>query len=278
MTLKAGSKVYVPNRFEANGTTPKFDVVTIDNDIQAVGPLESFTDKWVFGYRNNSFYWEILSHCFSGSTLPTQTGENRLGYNTTLNKFQGSVNGGAYIDDICSFPICIFSTTSGAITSIDQVFNGFVYIGSHFFVLPGVKVQIPNGRNEDGSYKTFSVTTNSVTTVSHPNTVLGGMNWYINHLGNAYYYGSNYIKFSENNLWESTEGQGNIIKGVVVATSDVTSGVISNYKSCIVDSVANSNLSNLSPAGEAKLKSNIQLVNELPTNYVAGVLYCIPEA
>ena len=33
LTLKAGSKVYVPNGFESDGTTPKFDVVTIENDI-----------------------------------------------------------------------------------------------------------------------------------------------------------------------------------------------------------------------------------------------------
>ena len=45
-----------------------------------------------------------------------------------------------------------------------------------------------------------------------------------------------------------------------------------------VDSVLNSNLSNLSAAGEAKLKSNIRLVNELPANPEPGVLYCIPEA
>ena len=45
-----------------------------------------------------------------------------------------------------------------------------------------------------------------------------------------------------------------------------------------VDSLVNSSLSNLSAAGEAKLKSNIQLVNELPANPEPGVLYCIPEA
>jgi hypothetical protein len=33
LTLKAGSKVYVPNGFEQDGTTPKFDVVTIENDL-----------------------------------------------------------------------------------------------------------------------------------------------------------------------------------------------------------------------------------------------------
>ena len=170
LTLKAGSKVIVPNGFEADGTTRKFDVVTIDNDIQAGEPLASFTDKWFLSYRNNGFYWELLSNCFSGPTLPTQTGENRLGYNTTLNKFQTSTGGGAYIDNICSFPICIFSTTSGVITSIDQVFNGMGYIGSTVWVDKGVKGLIPDGRNADGSLKNIEFTTSKVLTKTFDST------------------------------------------------------------------------------------------------------------
>lgn len=40
---------------------------------------------------------------------------------------------------------------------------------------------------------------------------------------------------------------------------------------------ANQDLSNLSPDGEAVIKSNVQLVNEVPSDPVSGVLYCIPE-
>lgn len=40
---------------------------------------------------------------------------------------------------------------------------------------------------------------------------------------------------------------------------------------------ADTDLSNLSQTGEAKLKSNIQLVSAAPASPVAGVLYCIPE-
>lgn len=42
--------------------------------------------------------------------------------------------------------------------------------------------------------------------------------------------------------------------------------------------LAKRDLSNLDETGQAKLKSNIQLVNELPANPEQGVLYCIPEA
>ena len=260
LTLKAGSKVYVPNGFEANGTTPKFDVVMIDNDIQAVGPVGSFTDKWVFCYRNNGFYLEILSHCFSGSTLPTQTGENRLGYNTTVNKFQRSTNGGAYIDDICSFPICIFSTNSGVITSIDQVFNGFGYIGSTVFVLPGVKVQAPNGRNADGTYNSSVYTISTVLTIPIDSywgafdiflapTELGKWPSVVNGTaGTRYNSENNYyeVYWLESQEWISLPQKLAIAKLKADTTSPYK---ITSFEPYTVDSVANSNASNFSQAG-----------------------------
>lgn len=250
LTLKAGSKVYVPNGFEADGTTPKFDVVTIDNDIQAVGPLGSFTDKWIFGYRNNGFYWEILSHCFSGSTLPTQTGENRLGYNTTVNKFQGSTNGGAYIDDICSFPICIFSTNSGIITSIDQVFNGFGYIGSTVFALPGVQVQIPNGRNADGTCKSVY---GAIRTVQQTSVVPGRGDFSIR-IGDNFIAVSKFVYDEETNYnYHQTVSPSNIRYQTNAGTVSYSSGKITSLKPNMVDSVVNSNASNFSQAGRSYL-------------------------
>lgn len=194
LTLKAGSQVIVPNGFEADGTTPKFDVITIDNDIQAGGPIGSFTGKWVFGYRNNSFYWERLRNCFSGPTLPTQTGENRLGYNTTVNKIQRSTNGDAYVDYMCSFPICIFSTNSGVITSIDQVFNGMGFIGSTVWVDKGVKGLTPNGRNEDGSLKNIEFTINKIVSSTLTD---GAQDYYLslNEYGTPLFTGKNVTKY-----------------------------------------------------------------------------------
>ena len=44
-----------------------------------------------------------------------------------------------------------------------------------------------------------------------------------------------------------------------------------------VNAKAETDLSNLSATGEAKLKSNVQLVSAAPADPVTGVLYCIPE-
>jgi hypothetical protein len=52
--------------------------------------------------------------------------------------------------------------SNGAISSIDQVFNGFGYIGSTMFALPGVKGLIPDGRNADGTLKNNPFETTSV--------------------------------------------------------------------------------------------------------------------
>ena len=63
-----------------------------------------------------------------------------------------------------SLPIATFTVSEGKITSIDQVFNGFGYIGSTVFALPGVEGLIPNGRNADGSLNNIKFTTTNVLT------------------------------------------------------------------------------------------------------------------
>ena len=141
------------------------------------------------------------------------------------------------------------------------------------FALPGVKVQIPNGINEDGTFKSFITTTPRVSTWTWD----GSSPVYDiideNGLVDAFGIGTHF-DYEKNFLFL---GDGTIKLGCIIAKHNHTPRV-ENFEPYTVDSVVNSNLSNLSPAGEAKLKSNIRLVNELPANPVAGVLYCIPEA
>ena len=47
-------------------------------------------------------------------------------------------------------------------TTVDQVFNGFGYIGSTIWADKGVKGLMPNGRNEDGSLKNIEFTTQNI--------------------------------------------------------------------------------------------------------------------
>lgn len=164
LTLKAGSKVYVPNGFESNGTTPKFDEVVIASDkvINATGGSGKGmicvgVNRYgaTYGYGATS----SISNCVSGDGVtPVNYG---MCYDTTTNIIQRWGNGVVSMDK-ASFPLAIVTLLDGVITSIDQVFNGFGYIGSTVFALPGVKGLIPNGRNTDGSLNNIEFTTNRV--------------------------------------------------------------------------------------------------------------------
>ena len=57
----------------------------------------------------------------------------------------------------CSLPFaCVTSESGQGITSIKNIFNGFGYIGKLQYVLPNVRYSIPNGFNEDSTYKVIN--------------------------------------------------------------------------------------------------------------------------
>ena len=145
LTLKKGSKVYVPNG------VGKFDEVIVSSDkVISVAINESYIVAVNPG--DLSIQLSALSSTGSGTSTPTTSGA--MYYNTNDNKvYRIASSGGAYE---VSLPIAIISG-SGVISSIDQVFNGFGYIGSTVFALPGVKGLIPDGRNADGSLRNKEV-------------------------------------------------------------------------------------------------------------------------
>lgn len=144
LTLKAGSVVIVPNGFEADGTTPKFDEVVIKNDIS-----QTVTSAWAMGKHiicynktHNAFLCRI-NH--ASGTSPS--GDYTVYYNTSANIVRDT-----YITDCeYSLPIGFATVENVAFTSIDQVFNGMGYIGSTVWVDKGVRALLTNGRNEDGT-------------------------------------------------------------------------------------------------------------------------------
>ena len=157
LTLKAGSKVYVPNGFEANGVTPKFDEYLISSDLTFSSTTATEHKCMLFIKQVNGAYgWVNDTNTYSGTDTSTKT--SIMCYRTDLNRiiYQNDVNAANY-----SFPICIFKYLD-TVTSIDQVFNGFGYIGSTVFALPGIKGLIPNGRNSDGTLKNIEFVNSSV--------------------------------------------------------------------------------------------------------------------
>ena len=136
LTLKAGSIVY-----RGNG-----QAITIAQDISMTYPANA-TILVCASVSAPSLQGRLIANCFSGNADP-QT-PNSIYYDTSANivKFYPS-SGGTGIE--VSLPIAI-CTATGQITSIDQVFNGFGFIGKTIFALPGVEGLIPNGFNSDGT-------------------------------------------------------------------------------------------------------------------------------
>ena len=178
LTLKSGSKLYVPNGFESDGTTPKFDVVTIASDIIRTGGYGS-TSLFVLLQPNNVISIIPISYGESGPTS-TSTGQYRLWYDTANNVIKYSDNSGSTWTSGYSFPLSIVSTDASSITSLDQVFNGFGYIGSTVFALPGLKGLATNGRNSDGSLKNNKITLSNVKTNTFSSSINGNIACWIN--------------------------------------------------------------------------------------------------
>jgi hypothetical protein len=168
LTLKAGSEVIVPNGFEADGTTPKFDYVTIESDLSISSWGTGITNTCVLGFRKDGQtpkFVTLLSNCiFSGSTKPTpNVGDYWLWYDTVSNKIKyTSDNGVTWTSEYCAFSIARTQVTNSVFTSIDQIFNGMGYIGSTVWVDKGVKGLIPNGRNEDGTLRNIEYANNKI--------------------------------------------------------------------------------------------------------------------
>ena len=157
LTLKAGSKVYVPN---GPGV---FDVVTIPNDINAAFSGSGTTFFLFWNEEYSSYITGYLNGiCHSGTSVPANY--SGLFFDTTSNTVDmyqdGIAQGRRY-----SLPLGrVELSANGTITKIEYIFNGFGYIGSTVFALPGVKGLIPNGRNADGTLKNIEVTVNNVLT------------------------------------------------------------------------------------------------------------------
>lgn len=176
LTLKTGSKVYIPNGFESDGTTKKFDVVTTTSDLLI--PKWNNTVPGLISMTSNRELWTALpEQQFSGSSAPTT--QYALWYDTTNNIIKSSSDAGSSWKEGYCLPMAICTADSSNWTSINQVFNGFGYIGSTDYALPGVKGLIPNGRNADGSLKNIEFTTTNVAVFTRT---------YPNDLGKDYYF------------------------------------------------------------------------------------------
>lgn len=153
-------------------TKPKFDVVTTTSDLLI--PKWNNTVPGLISMTSNRELWTALpEQQFSGSSAPTT--QYALWYDTTNNIIKSSSDAGSSWKEGYCLPMAICTADSSKWTSINQVFNGFGYIGSTVYALPGVKGLIPNGRNADGSLNNNEFTVNKVISKTYPFNV--GTGW-----------------------------------------------------------------------------------------------------
>ena len=201
LTLKAGSKVYVPNGVGV------FDVVTIQSDSSLSPTGLGRQDMFCFRPNGNAFSYNIPANFYSGSVAPSGS-QYMTWYDTTNNLVKVTSDSGSTWISGYSLPIGLFTSTS-KIDSIDQVFNGFGYIGSTVFALPGVKGLIPNGRNEDGTLKNIESITKNVLTTNFGNGTLylsggsGIFDGFAGPTGNFYNEEKNIINFNGTKVYWS---------------------------------------------------------------------------
>lgn len=156
LILKSGSKFYYPNGLD--GTAPIFNSFTTTSDLTLSVGGTGWTNKeyaiLVLNDGTSSVGYACPDDLYSGSNPPTLSTQYACWYDTGSNIIRRTTDSGStWTSTPYSFPICIAVNTGGNCDSISQIFNGFGYIGSTVFALPGVKGLIPDGRNSDGSLK-----------------------------------------------------------------------------------------------------------------------------
>ena len=208
LTLKAGSKVY-----RGDGT-----VINITSDKMTTGGAASNKKFFFVGGDQNIYF---TSHVYSGDTAPSGTlyvGD--MWYDTTnkiVKRYNGSSWEGSY-----SLPICVYTTSGSEVTSIDQIFNGFGYIGSTIFALPGVEGLIPNGRNTDGSLNNTKFKTSRVLSQTNESTYKGNLA-----ITSTSFVASSYTEYNEDENFNKTSSGENypwcFCGGVVRESGRITS-------------------------------------------------------
>ena len=165
--LKAGSVVYVPNGFEQDGTTKKFDKVVLEADCTSSSAW-SATHYLFFRTSNPTvFQRSSITKTHSGDTTPTPVGNDDMWYDTANNIIKRYDGTNWNAQGTC-LPVGIYNGTT---QQFEAIFNGFGFIDLIEFVLPDVRVLIPNGLNADGTFKIVEYTNASIrTSTGYPNT------------------------------------------------------------------------------------------------------------
>lgn len=170
-TLYAGSEVWVPYGKAAPALnigdslnsgiitavswdgSKLFYKVRYDTDLSIDITSDPANAEFITSISPTHSYWWFNPH-YSQDTAPSNFGQYALWYDTSENIAKITIDSGATWQNYGSLPIGVFTMAgTGATKKVKHVFNGFGFIGSTAYALPGVKGLMADGLNEDGSYK-----------------------------------------------------------------------------------------------------------------------------
>lgn len=152
LTLKSGSVITTPSGSQLQITTDKTTTQTTDGQYM-VFPTET----------GGSIRVQEISNIAAGATDTLAGVANHYWYDTTnkvINRYAGD---GTTVSNKMALPVCLITVNSGAISSIDTVFNGSGYVGTAIFVLPFVAGLAPNGFNSNKTLANYNIKINSLT-------------------------------------------------------------------------------------------------------------------
>jgi hypothetical protein len=139
-----------------------FVLVELQNDSNIL--MGNSGKRILFLNYNGQIVDSNYSLVFSGDTAPEAVASKRW-YDTSSNYLKECVNieQGFVTGTYLSLPLMIVTAdTSNLIISIDNVSDGFGYIGSTVFALPGIVGLTSNGKNEDESLGNIKIKTKNV--------------------------------------------------------------------------------------------------------------------
>lgn len=276
--IKAGSTLIFPNGVN-------WDEVKITTDITLtdVPDLEKvlFTD-------GTSIYYIDDGQVFAQATAPS--GYPRLlWYDTSANIIKYSGDSGASWEGKYALPIAISNSTG-----VKYCFcNGMGYLAGTFWVADGLALLMPNGKNDDGSYKNFQYTFSKPKTVTYTDTFEGYL--FVDQYGN-FSRATDYTVTKDNKIlisgsekvvcplgkFKITSGridyfeQRNILK---LATEEDLTALNNTVQTEIQPKIdeLSTQINNVSSSLTNSINNKIIVVSAVPDPARANTLYCIPE-
>lgn len=140
LTIKSGSQIYIPSGPD------NFEVITLDVDVVVA---QSGTGFGMFAFNAA----ERIMESFPLSSISSAAEAPNTDYSFWLDRQNNKcklLKGGIWHENY-SLPLGIFANNENLVTDVLNIFNGFGYVGSSIFVLPGVEGLIPDGRKPDGT-------------------------------------------------------------------------------------------------------------------------------